>query len=370
MKFKLPFTKRSPVESQEATLREAIIQYQAENGEKKDLGSVAFFSIPKPGRENQDAGDVTKEGAMVICDGIGGVERGRNSSDTTATLISNAFNTIALETEPTPDVVTKAIYNAFQESHVEQLELNRLHRAFSEPGTKNLLGTTACAFYPLPHLGIAVLVSVGDTRATIWDEQRRLVFQTQDDNFSYQTPADSPNAFDELHYRMHLQFIASQATGKKETELGLLKTRNTVYHSIGDPDIDVLVPHVELVPFDPSYITVMASDGLFDNLTYDEILAALAQASETGASPGDVTEGLCALALHHASLKRNQRAKYDDITVGIYAPRGVHFKITTSTLISPHEGDATLLRKKYGRDLFDISPEEALARIRGKSLYK
>lgn len=297
--------------------------------EKEDRNFLHFFGTGETEQgenhqENEDSQICDHAHQLyAVFDGVSGEEGGRLASEASKKVFENFFVSTSFELEE--EKAIKLMYNAIQAAHnrIQKIEVGEQNHS---PGTT----ATVLKFFRNPKSKklYAVIGNVGDSRVyqKTRDTFRRL---TEDHNVHYQEQVEAGNKKGDTHpilidtQSKGVEDSLDQWEGKEHyvTPEGLdtfieVKQRNRITSSLGGKNavpnyVDVLIVK-DIFPGDQFFLT---SDGVHDNLTFNEIKEVVLQAD----NPDEIVNNLVEVA-HTRSLEcgtegGNLRAKFDDITV-------------------------------------------------------
>ncbi len=244
-------------------------------------GRVAISSIRSPVRDgpNQDAAALvpfdTDSGVLLVADGAGGVRGGAQASSTTAYELVAALEQGVREGKRLREAILDGIEGA-----------NREVQALGIGAATTLALVELRADRVRPY-------HVGDSQALLLGQRGRLKLLTS---------SHSPVGYAERSGMLDEE----EAMGHED--------RHYVSNVIGLPEMTIEIgSEVELAPRDT---LVVACDGLFDNLTRDEIIEIL-KSGDLEAVARELV-GACRERMLSQDVRRP--SKPDDLTVLVYRP--------------------------------------------------
>ena len=257
-------------------------------------GLVALFSARSPGRDgpNQDAACLIpfddESGAMLVADGVGGMRGGAQASST-------ALYEMCASLEQT----------AAKGASLREGILDGIESANREVAMLGIGAATTLAVVELRR-GLLRTYHVGDSEILVVGQRGKL---------KHQTVSHSPMGY------------AVESGLLDEKEAMQHEDRHFVFNVVGIPDMRIEVgPEIELAPRDT---VLVACDGLFDNLSRDEIIESLRKGSLEKATRRIVRTCLARMSRRTGALP----SKPDDLTL-------IAYRLDPSTSNGPSGGHA------------------------------
>ncbi|MEN9389087.1 MAG: hypothetical protein RLY61_171 [Candidatus Parcubacteria bacterium] len=290
-------------------------------------GAATIRNFTRPKSRNEDRIGMTPKGGLVVCDGMGGLTQGGDAADITHNRLMTALKSIE-ETEGLKAAqIAQTIADVFHDIHSDLLSTNALKLAFAGNET---LGTTATVMYPCPEEQVVVIVSIGDSCATIFDEHGNVTYRSESDNFTPPLTPTTPHPLIKRLQKALLQELASnvQAIEDDPSAADLLGERHKMTQALGipcrteDPENPAIYLHVDVVPFNPGDVCIVGTDGMYDVLTDADITRVRRVAVEQNSNPARLAGTLLMCAAGLSLGRTTQRTqKRDDITTGVYGVR-------------------------------------------------
>ena len=239
---------------------------------------VAIYSQRSPAKEtaNEDGAAVLplsdNAAVLAIADGVGGARGGELASATALQALSAAVG----HPSTAPELLRMAILNGIEAANTAVCGLN--------------IGAATTMAVVEYSEGIVRPYHVGDSKTLITGRRGRI---------RYQTVAHSP-----IGYAVESGFLA-------EKKAIFHEDNHLVSNVVGDPNMRMEVgPAIKLATHDT---VLIASDGLFDNLWVEEIIAIIRKGKLTAA----VTQ-LATAARERMHSLEHEPCKPDDLTIIVF----------------------------------------------------
>jgi PPM family protein phosphatase len=271
-------------------------------------GGAATRKKPIPGRANEDAALCrVVDGVVGVFDGIGMYAEARLASQIARQHCTPLLRSIDRQEFASPDEALSAVGKALLAAQDGVMDLQR---QYPEAGDGGTTATIAKLWQPKPEDPVCALyVNIGDSRLYHWDaSEKRLTRLTDDDNILRNWRElgwidDSiVNAITTLLDNFTGDVVLPPAAREA------WENRNTICAWLGMPDITYSGGIVALEPGDR---LVATTDGIHDNLTWDEMLHII---SRPKVEPRELVLNLVDVAEAIAFEDESPRAKPDDMT--------------------------------------------------------
>jgi len=257
---------------------EVLLEKAGQNFEALPFEAGAFsVAKERPQKTNEDAFlNLPEHGLFAVIDGMGGYGGADLAAQTVkASLEQSAKDLVSTNTDP-----QDALEAAVRQANAEVLKLREENPAARESGTTLCLGQIRPS-QSLTNLYELEIVNLGDSRAYTYQLGPGLTRLTTDDESYAERQNENPETTRLAQKRLDAVTTKEDFNALSGEDKFRLRTSNLISRGLGDESLDLGLAFSSYI-LQAEDIVLFVSDGVSDNLSFDEIEQIIKQHLEKG----------------------------------------------------------------------------------------